>query len=346
MEQLDKSDDMDEAARLAEKIRVAEDRKRASEGRLSELERSGDGEISLVDEDARLMGNNRSGVDMAYNVQASVDEKEHLVAAFGITQNPSDHGSLAPMIEKTQEEFRKKDIAALADKGYYGYEDIENSEKTGATPIVARQLKPGEKGGSKFSIDKFVYDRESDRYACPMGNKPDAHSGNAAKDRKFFNKEACRNCPSRDACLGKNMKSGVIIRRPQNDILDRADARYKENIELYKLRQQVVEHVFGTVKRTMNGGYFLLRTKEKVRCEAALLFLGYNIKRSFNALGFDLMMGKLDEYAAKTGFSGAYFIICLTAYLFRAVGKPISEGKRGFALGTRANRMRACLPLS
>jgi transposase len=228
---LDQSEDMDEAMRLRKKIDTAEKRAHLSKERLSQLERSGENELSTVDSDARLMGNNRSGVDMAYNVQASVDGKEHLVAAFDVTQNPPDHDSLTPMIEKTQEEFRKKSITALADKGYYGSEDIEAGEKTGAIAIVARQLKPGEKDGGGFSLDRFVYDRESDSYLCPKGARLNAHSKRASKARKFLNKEACAHCPSREECLKKKEKFRTILRRPQNDVLDRADARYKENTE-------------------------------------------------------------------------------------------------------------------
>jgi transposase len=304
MEDLDKSDDMDEVARLAEKARSAKERMQLSEARLSEIDRSGESELSTVDKDARLMGNNRSGVDMAYNVQASVDGKEHLVVAFDITQSPSDHGSLTPMIEQTQEELRKKDIVALADKGYYGYEDIEKSENTGALPIVARQLKAGEKGGSKFSIDKFVYERESDSYICPMGNKLDAHSKSATKDRKFFNKTACRDCPSHEVCLKGKGKFKTIIRRPQNDILDRADARYKANAELYRQRQQIVEHVFGTVKHTINAGYYLLRSKEKVKAETAILFLCYNIKRTRTVLGTKRMMELMNAWGTRYSKAG------------------------------------------
>jgi transposase len=298
MAKISEADDMDEAVLLTEKAHAAEKRKGLSEERLSKLERSGEGEISTVDADARLMGNNRSGVDMAYNVQASVDGHSHLIAAFDVTQNPSDHGSLTPMIEKTQEEFRKKGITALADKGYYGYEDIESAEQAGAMPIVARQLKPGEKAGGKFSLDKFIYDRGHDCYICPKGNRLDARSKNITKERRFLNKDACRGCPSRKECLSKKAKFRTIIRRPQNDILDRADIRYKENMELYRLRQQIVEHVFGTVKRTMDGGYYLLRSKEKVKAETAMLFLGYNIKRTKTILGAERMMEMLDEWKA------------------------------------------------
>jgi transposase len=321
MEKLSEADDMDEAALLTEKAGAAEKRKQISEERLSELEQSGEGELSTVDADARLMGNNRSGVDMAYNVQASVDSQAHLVAAFDITKNPSDHGSLTSMIEKTQEEFRHKDITALADKGYYGYEDIESAELTGAVSIVARQLKPGEKKGNKFSLDKFLYDRENDRYLCPKGNSLEAHSKNITKDRKFFNKEACLNCPSREECLNKKSKFRTIIRRPQNDVLDRADARYKENRELYKLRQQIVEHVFGTVKRTMNGGYYLLRSKEKVKAETAMLFLCYNIKRTGTIMGAERMMEMMDEWktlCSHTVNSSLNNFVCALRHLFRS----------------------------
>ena len=47
----------------------------------------------------------------------------------------------------------------------------------------------------------------------------------------------------------------------------------------------------------MNGGYFLLRTRRKVRAEVALLFLGYNLKRAVNVLGFDGIMARLDAFS-------------------------------------------------
>jgi transposase len=298
VEQLDAADNMDEAMNLTEKIRTCEERRKTSEERLDELKQSGVNEMATVDADARLMVKDRLGVEMGYNVQASVDSKEHLVAAFDVTQSHSDHGLLAPMIEKTQEELRKKDIVALADKGYYGHEDIEASEKTGALPIVAKQSKPGEKAGSRFSLDKFVYEHETDCYICPAENTLHPHSRKTTIHRKFFNKEACKACPSRMLCVKGKEKFRSILRRPESGTLERADARYRDNVELYKLRQQIVEHVFGTVKRTMNGGYYLLRSREKVKAETALLFLCYNIKRTKTVLGTKRMMELMDEWRA------------------------------------------------
>ena len=184
---------------------------------------------------------------------------------------------------------------SIADKGYYNGDDIEKTEGLGATPIVARQLKPGEKDGHRFSLDKFVYDREKDVYTCPAGKTLHAHSKSKTKDRKFLNKAACKDCPFADKCAGKK-KFRCITRRLNNDILDRADIRYAENKNLYLLRQQIVEHPFGTIKRTMNGGYFLLRSIRKVKTETALLLLGYNIKRTKSYLGFEKIMVMMDEW--------------------------------------------------
>ena len=49
------------------------------------------------------------------------------------------------------------------------------------------------------------------------------------------------------------------------------------------------------MKFGLQGYYFLLRTRRKVRAEVALLFLSYKLKRAAKALGFDELMRKLGE---------------------------------------------------
>jgi len=86
----------------------------------------------------------------------------------------------------------------------------------------------------------------------------------------------------------------VFIRGQYATIYEETDKRTRENMDIYRRRQQIVEHPFGTVKHTMHGYYFLLRTRRKVRTEVALLFLGYNLKRVYNVLGFSEIMARLD----------------------------------------------------
>jgi hypothetical protein len=65
----------------------------------------------------------------------------------------------------------------------------------------------------------------------------------------------------------------------------------------------------------MNGGYFLLRTKEKVKAEASLLFLGYNMKRTRTVLGATKMMVMMDEWAALSAV-----VKCFVLLLARIIG--------------------------
>ena len=55
-----------------------------------------------------------------------------------------------------------------------------------------------------------------------------------------------------------------------------------------------MEHPFGTVKRTMNAGYFLTRGLESVKAETNLLFLAYNMKRVINILGVTEIIRRIE----------------------------------------------------
>jgi hypothetical protein len=69
------------------------------------------------------------------------------------------------------------------------------------------------------------------------------------------------------------------------DVLERMAERLRGHPEKMRLRSQLVEHPFGTMKRGMNQGYFLLRGLRKVAAEISLTVLCYNLKRALNILG-------------------------------------------------------------
>ena len=56
-------------------------------------------------------------------------------------------------------------------------------------------------------------------------------------------------------------------------------ARVKAHPEKMKLRKQLCEHPFGTIKRFFGYTYFLMKGLVKVRCEWSLMTLAYNLKR-------------------------------------------------------------------
>lgn len=58
-------------------------------------------------------------------------------------------------------------------------------------------------------------------------------------------------------------------------------------------RKALAEHPFGTMKRGMDQGYFLLKGLRKVRGEFSLTVLAYNLKRVFNIIEVPQLLGAL-----------------------------------------------------
>jgi len=315
--------DMSEKKAAVDTAKVLEElhnRKEKYEGYIKTLDETGENEISEVDPDARLMGNNRGGVDVCYNVQSAVDGKHHLVVDYDVSTNPADHGQLSNMVKKVQKTLRIKRFIAIADKGYYNGKDLQRCKKYKVKTIVSKQRPSDPKDQpEEFHNDKFIYNKETDTYTCPEGKTLHPHNKKTAKRRHFYNKTACETCPYRKHCTSGEFRR--VIRSQYGDIYDEVDKRTKENQALYKLRQQIVEHPFGTVKHAMNGGYFLLRTRRKVRTEIALLFLGYNLKRVYKILGFKEIMARLDSHFAVFSDFFRRFVIF---YQFRGSGKCFS----------------------
>ena len=69
--------------------------------------------------------------------------------------------------------------------------------------------------------------------------------------------------------------------------------RNDENKRLMAQRKEIVEHPFGTLKRSLGYTYFLLKGVEKVTAEFNLMCLAYNLKRVFNIVGFQNLMAAI-----------------------------------------------------
>ena len=100
---------------------------------------------------------------------------------------------------------------------------------------------------------------------------------------RYENKEACINCSVRHLCT--NGKTRTINDRPYEEYARVVDKRTRESKEMYQQRKQLVEHPWGTVKRSWGYSYFLTRRTENVRAESLLHFLMYNMKRAINIMG-------------------------------------------------------------
>jgi len=57
--------------------------------------------------------------------------------------------------------------------------------------------------------------------------------------------------------------------------LDEMQRRIENNPDLRTRRKAIVEHPFGTIKLSMDQGYFLMKGRPKTSAEMSLSFLAY-----------------------------------------------------------------------
>ena len=287
-----------DAGDIKRRIEELKTRKQEYENYKTKLEKSGQNEVSTIDPDARLMCNNNNGVDVCYNVQTTVDAKHKLIADFKVTQKPNDLGELDNMALRAKKLFKGKDFEATADKGYYKAEDLKKCVENGITPYVSKQVYSNGTGDRDFYGDKFQYDKSRNIYVCPAG-KELYYSKDRIKNKKvigyeYKNYAACQKCEYKDRCT-KSPRGRIIYRHKDQDFLDTIDLQTELNQDKYRLRQMIVEHPFGTIKRSWGAYYFLTRRKASVTAEMSLSLLMYNMKRVINILGSDEIVRRLRE---------------------------------------------------
>jgi len=262
-----------------EKIVTTKNKIEELEDMISSMQEQGIKEKSMTDPDSRLMITASMGHEVSYNIQTSVDSKHDLIVATDVITTPADQGQLYGMAKQTVEAFEtteEKPLTVLADKGYFEGEDIQSCEDDPLiNAIVAR---PDEKGNEGYQKSKFIYDKENDQYTCPQGQTL-FRSGQKKKHYKNF--RACRGCQFRDQCTS-NKRGRIIERTKYEEVIEASVKRFSDNKELYKRRQMMVEHPFGTIKRTLGFTYFLTRGLENVKTENYLHMLTYNLKRVLN----------------------------------------------------------------
>jgi transposase len=280
---------------LQEKIAQLQARQVVYEGLKQQLAESGEKQVSLTDADARLM-KGRQGQHVSYNVQIAVDDKHKLIADFAVTNEENDLHCLAAVAQGAQQELGVAQLQVCADRGYYNTAQIKECEESQIAVYMERP-RPKQKEGI-FPLEMFAYDESKDVYECPAGKRLSFRVFDKDKQVKCYWTEACRSCPLKSQCT--TAKGPRKIKRPLGqDAADRMFKRVQQKPELLKLRKQLVEHPFGTIKRWMRQDHFLMRGKEKVSSETSLTLLAYNLKRAIQLQGVEKLIAGLGKVSLK-----------------------------------------------
>ena len=260
----------------------------------AEVQHAPDAQVSLTDPDARSM-RHRGGGMVGYNVQTAVDSEHHLIVAHEVTSSGSDRGQLVNMASKAREAVGSEEISVVADRGYYGGEQLLECANNNIITYVPKPLTSSGTKRGFFIKQDFIYDVEADVYICPAGQH--LSKGTHRSDRQsseiniYRNLTACSNCHLKLRCTTQKLRR---IRRWQHEgVLDDIERRLQEKPDAMAIRRATVEHPFGTLKAWMGYTHFLTKTREKVAAEMSLHVLAYNFKRVLNIIGLGALMTAL-----------------------------------------------------
>lgn len=286
-----------ECQALETRIKTLETRAQAYEEIKKQLELAeqvGQQQLSTTDPDARLITVKKGVTLVGYNVQTSVDSVNKLIAHYEVT-NTTDAHALFNVASATKTALNKTNVNVLADKGYDTAKEFEQCAAHQITTYVAPKKKASKKDAG-FDKTAFIYNKTADTYSCPAGevlttNHKEYARKQATHQVKVYkiSFKKCKQCPYLNDCISaKKIQSsqGRTIERDKCEVYwEDNKARVEANPALYKQRKAIVEHPYGTIKRQWGYGYTLLKGKQKVSGEFALIFLAYNLRRSMSIFG-------------------------------------------------------------
>ena len=276
---------------LKEKVQRYNERRAQYEQLKSELEQSGQSQISLTDPESRSMRVGH-GVKVSYNVQIVVNQKNKLLVEHEVTNEVVDLGQLSTMAKKAKETLGVETLEVVADRGYYNGEEVKACEQSGITAYVPKSNSSSNLKRGLFTKEDFIYEPDKDCYRCPAGKELSYRyqTWEQGRPMRSYEISGCKSCELRSRCSINKKGIRSIKRWADEAILEAMARRIADHPEKIELRKCLAEHPFGTIKRAMNQGYFLMRGLTKVGTEVSLTILAYNLRRVINILGVRTMV--------------------------------------------------------
>jgi transposase len=265
------------------------------------LKESGEPQISISDPESRQIMIRNNITEVAYNIQSTIDAKHNIPIDYKVT-NENDTKAMGNMVQRAKSILRTNNFTVLYDKGFHTGSELKTAQKLGVETVVAI---PGVPSTSQapdhdYNYEHFIYDKEADTYTCPQEQVLKTN-GSWYKERtssgciilfKQYRTRACKSCKARSLCT--RAKSARLIHRSEYaEYYERNYINTREKEQLYKRRQAIVEHPYGTLKRQWGFSYILTKKGiTRASSDVGFMFIAYNLRRIGNILTHD----QLKEY--------------------------------------------------
>ena len=221
----------------------------------------------------------------------AVHAKHKLIAADDVTNEVTDYKQLANVALEAKTNLELKQAEVVADAGYYNAAEVSRCAEQGLTAYVPKADTSANTARGLYGKSRFRYDEAKDVYVCPAGAEL-THRFNTyelGRELRYYRASGCKSCAMKKQCT-RNKDNRTITREANEGLMEAMAARMKAQPEKFKLRKELAEHPFGTIKRWFGYTHFLLKGLEKVRTEWSLTTQAYNLKRELNLVSFEKLM--------------------------------------------------------
>lgn len=261
-----------------------------------QLQKTNQEQISTTDPESRQMITRNNITEVAYNVQTTVDAENCLIIDYKVTNN-NDSKAMGDMLERASGILETTDFTALYDKGYHTGSELKKAQLLEINAIVAIPDPASNAPDTNYNIANFKYDKENDIYICPqqatLKSNGNWYTKNRGKHReeiqvKQYKTKECKNCPVKTLCT-KNKDGRILERSEYSEYIEQNRKNMDANPGLYKRRQAIVEHPYGTIKRQWGFNYIITKKgMARASADVGIITTVYNLRRLINILGQEL----------------------------------------------------------
>ena len=208
---------------------------------------------STSDPDSRHQIVRGTVTEVCYTAQTTVDAKHKLLIDYKLT-NQNDKKAMGTMLRRAKAILRTNTFTALYDKGYHTGSEFHIADSLSIDTLVAIPAigRKSQAPDPKYNAENFTYNPDDDIYTCPQGNTLSSN-GSWYKARNYtfkqYKTKACKECPVRSQCTTAKANGKIIQRTQFTPNIQSNAKRIERSGELYKKRQALVEHPYGTIKR-------------------------------------------------------------------------------------------------
>lgn len=269
--------------------------------------------ISLSDPEAALGQDKLRVYRPLYNAQLLIDLDSPLVLAYEVLAQPTDDGTLGPMLERARAALGCPPHEAVMDAKYAAGAQLALAAQAGVTVYAPWQEKePGQRARrrpAQIPKEQFHWHADLQTYECPQGHRLH-YVGRHVEKRGDHEQvrfqyrcaaEHCRACPRQPECTQNPQRGRLVNRHEHEEHLEALRTRMQTPAarSIYRLRKQTVERGLADFKEHRCLRRFSGRGLKRARIQMGLTVTAHNLLTLERVLTSD--EAEYKELEKKTG---------------------------------------------